>query len=59
VFVSGAMYHVYGRTSRGEPIFADRAAAEGFVEILRQVKRRDGLPVVAWCVISNRSRAGS
>jgi REP element-mobilizing transposase RayT len=59
VFVSGAMYHVYCRTSRGEPIFADRAVTEGFLEILRQVKRRDGLTVVTWCVVSNHSRAGS
>jgi REP element-mobilizing transposase RayT len=37
--------------------FADRAATEGFVEILRQVKRRDGLTVFAWCVMSNHSGA--
>jgi hypothetical protein len=59
VFVSGAMYHVYCRTSRGEPILADRVATEGFVEIVRQVKRRDGLTVFAWCVMSNHSGAGS
>ena len=53
VFVSGAMYHVYCRTSRGEAIFADRAVTERFLEILRQVKRRDGLTVFAWCVMSN------
>ncbi len=47
------MYHVYCRTSRGEPIFADRAVTERFLEILRQVKRRDGLTVFAWCVMSN------
>jgi REP element-mobilizing transposase RayT len=47
------MYHVYCRTSRGEPIFADRAATERFLEILRQVRRRDGLTVFAWCVMSN------
>jgi REP element-mobilizing transposase RayT len=59
VFVSDAMYHVYCRTSRGEPIFTDRVATEGFVEIVRQVKRLDGLTVFAWCVMSNHSRAGS
>jgi REP element-mobilizing transposase RayT len=59
VFVSDAMYHVYRRTSRGDSIFADRVGTQGFVEILRQVKRRDGLTVFAWCVMSNHSRAGS
>jgi hypothetical protein len=59
VFVSGAAYHVYCRISRGEPIFADRAAPQGFVEILRQVERRDGLTVFAWYVMSTQSRAGS
>jgi REP element-mobilizing transposase RayT len=59
VFVNGAMYHVYCRTSRGDAIFADRAATEGFVEILREVKRRNGQTVFAWCVMSNHSRAKS
>jgi REP element-mobilizing transposase RayT len=59
VFVSGAMCHVYCLASRGEPIFADRVATEGFVEIVREVKRRNGLTVFAWCVMSTQSRAGS
>jgi REP element-mobilizing transposase RayT len=59
VFVSGAMYHVYCRTLRAEPILTDREATEEFVEILRQVKRRDGLTVFACCVMSNHSRVGS
>lgn len=53
VFVEGAYYHVYCRVGRGEPIFRDAAETEAFVEILRDVKQRDGLTVLAWCVMSN------
>jgi REP element-mobilizing transposase RayT len=47
------MYHVYCRTSRGEAVFSDRRTAERFLGIVREVKRRDGLTVFAWCVMSN------
>lgn len=53
VFLAGAFYHVYGRVSRGEHIFADDRAASRLVDILRDVKQRDGLTVFAWCVMAN------
>jgi hypothetical protein len=35
------MHHVYNRFARGEAVFADPEEAIGFVELLREVKRRD------------------
>jgi hypothetical protein len=52
VFVDGAVYHVYRRVTRGERVFADETAAAAFVEVGRNVKRRDGLTVFAWCLTS-------
>jgi REP element-mobilizing transposase RayT len=52
-FVDGAYHHVYARVSRGERIFGEDAEASRFVEILHQVKRRDGLTVLAWCLMAN------
>jgi putative transposase len=53
LFVDGAYYHVYSRVGRGEPVFRDDVEAESLVKILADVKRRDGLAVLAWCVMSN------
>lgn len=53
VFFEGALYHVYARVTRREGIFAERAEAEAFCSLLRQVKRREGFVVLAWCVMSN------
>ena len=53
VFVDGAHYHVYCRVGRGEPIFQDKAEADALVQILSDVKRRDGFAILAWCVMSN------
>jgi REP element-mobilizing transposase RayT len=52
VFVDGAVYHVYCRTARGEPVFAEDAEAADFAGHLAEVARRDGLQVLAWCVMS-------
>ena len=52
-YVDGALYHVYGRITRGERIFADDVEASRFVDVLRDVKRRDGLTVFAWCLMGN------
>ena len=52
-FVDGACYHVYGRIARGEMVFADRGEAARFVEVIRGVKKRDGLTVFAWCLMGN------
>ena len=53
VLVEGGLYHVYNRFARGEEVFADPEEAMDFVELLRQVKRRDGLTVLAWALLSN------
>ena len=53
VVVEGGLYHVYNRVSSGEPIFADPNEAVEFIEIVRDVKKRDGWTVIAWCVMSS------
>ena len=53
VVIEGGLYHVYNRVSSGEPIFADPNEAIEFIEIVRDVKKRDGWTVFAWCVMSN------
>ena len=53
VFVEGGLYHVYNRFARGEDIFADAQEAMEFLELLMALKRRDGLTVFGWCVMSN------
>jgi hypothetical protein len=34
-------------------IFSERGEAARFVEVIRDVKKRDGLTVLAWCVIGH------
>lgn len=53
VVVEGAVYHVYNRFARGEAILASSDEAERFVELVRHVRDRDDLTVLAWCVMSN------
>ena len=53
MFFEGAIYHVYNRAARGEPVLQDGGEAERFVELLREVVERDGLTVFAWCLMSN------
>jgi len=53
IVVEGGLYHVYNRISSGEPIFADPNEAIEFIEIVRDVKKRDGWTVFAWCLMSN------
>ena len=53
VFVEGGVYHVYNRVASGEPVFADPEEAKRFVDLIREVKARDGWTVFAWCVMSN------
>lgn len=53
VVVEGGLYHVYNRVSSGEPVFADPNEAIEFIEIIRDVKKRDGWTVFAWSVMSN------
>ena len=53
IIVEGGLYHVYNRVSSGEPVFADPNEAIEFIEIVRDVKKRDGWTVFAWCLMSN------
>lgn len=52
-FVDGGYYHVYCRISRGERIFADPDEAARLVAVIADVKRRDTLSILAWCVMAN------
>ena len=40
--VTGGRYHVYNRVASGERIFAEADEAAEFIEILKDVKKRDG-----------------
>ncbi len=53
VFVDGAIYHVYCRVGRGEPVFREPGEAKALLDVIREVKRRDELAILAWCVMSN------
>lgn len=53
VVVEGGLYHVYNRISSGEGIFAEPDEAIGFIEIIRDVKKREGWTVFAWAVLQN------
>jgi len=53
VFLEGALYHVYNRTSRGEPVFKAEVSVNTFVGLLRLVAERNGLSVYAWCIMPN------
>jgi putative transposase len=53
VFIEGGVYHVYNRVGRGDRVFDEEAEAAAFVSLLREVARRDGLTVFAWCLMSN------
>jgi putative transposase len=52
-FVDRAYYHVYARIARREKVFAREGEASRFVEVVREVKKRDGLTILAWCVMAN------
>jgi len=53
IFVEGGVYHVYNRLGRGERVFTQESEAGLFVTLLREVAERDGLSVLAWCLMSN------
>ena len=52
-FVEGAIYHVYNRFARGADVFADELEAKRFLEFLAETRDRDGLTILAWCLMSN------
>ena len=51
--IEGGIYHVYNRAASGEEIFSDPETAIGFLDLVREVKQRDGWTVFAWALISN------
>lgn len=53
ILVEGGLYHVYNRFARGEEVFADPEEAIAFLDLLRELKQRDDLQVLAWCLLSN------
>jgi REP element-mobilizing transposase RayT len=53
VFVEGGIYHVYNRFARGADLFSEPEEAIAFLEILRKARDRDGVTVLAWCLMSN------
>ena len=53
VEVEGGLYHVYNRVSSGENIFANPNETIDFVDRIKEVKKRDGWTVFAWCVLSD------
>ncbi len=50
--VAGGIYHVYNRVASGESIFSDPDEATTFLEIVREIKRRDGWTLFASCLLS-------
>lgn len=61
VFVEGGIYHVYNRVTRGERVFAEDQEAARLLDAMRDAKDRDGLSVLAWCILGNHMavRCGS
>jgi len=53
VVVEDAVYHVYNRLARGVEIFTTNEEADRFVDLLARARERDGLVVLAWCLMSN------
>lgn len=53
LFIPGATYHVYCRVARGEFVFEDPDNTEACVETLCDVRDRDGLSILAWCLMSD------
>jgi REP element-mobilizing transposase RayT len=52
-FIEGGIYHVYNRVASGEEIFSEPEVAVGFLDLVREVRERDGWTVFAWCLMSN------
>jgi hypothetical protein len=46
---------VYNRISSGEAVFANPAEAIEFIDIIKEIKKRDGWTVFAWCVMTTHS----
>jgi putative transposase len=53
LFVGGGIYHVCNRVTRGERALGEDPEAERLLDVMREVKQRHGLVVLAWCIMSN------
>ena len=53
IVVEGGLYHVYNRFARGATIFDEGDEAERFLDLLRTVRNRDEITVLAWCLMAN------
>lgn len=53
ILIEGGLYHVYNRFARGEDVFSNSDEAIVFLDLLRKLKQRDELQVLAWCLLSN------
>ena len=53
VFVEGGIYHVYNRVTRGERVFGEDQEAALLLDAMRDARDRDGLIVLAWCILAN------
>jgi len=53
ILIEGGLYHGYNRFARGESVFSDPEEAIAFVKLLRDVKERDGVTILAWAVLWN------
>ncbi len=53
VFVEGGIYHVYNRVTRGEGVFGEDGEAVRLLDAMRDARDRDGLTVLAWCILGN------
>lgn len=51
--VSGGIYHVYNRVSRGQHVFSDDDEADRLEELFVTTKRRDDFQILAWSIMSN------
>jgi REP element-mobilizing transposase RayT len=51
--IEGGLYHVYNRAGQGQRPFAKDDEADRFLDLFREIKRRDGLVVFAWCLLPN------
>lgn len=49
----GRIYHVYNRVGGEGLPFGEEALAARFLQLLRQIARRDGLVVLAWVLMGN------
>ena len=52
-FVEGLTYHVYNRVGRGEAPCTLADEAERFVGLPREARDRDGVTILAWCLMPN------